>query len=388
MKQVLRTSKLDFKDFRQLVIEKNDQAIQTLSNMKTNIKYFINLAADSIPYKHLYETKLIILDFIQQNKKNISIMQYVYLQIYFNIHYYYKFSKTIIKEKAKLSYLSLLTIISPKLNTKVYYKKRMHKDIDLKNPSTFNEKIQWLKLNYLYPNELVTKCADKVLVRNYITQKGCKEILNKCIGIYDKVEDINFEQLPQKFVLKWNFGCGYNIICTNKDDLNVKMIKKIIKKWGKSKFHLYNSELQYKNIKRKIICEEFINSKDEKLPEDYKFYCFNGKAEYVMICSERETEKPKYYFLDRNWDLVELNYQTELAKKEKLIIPKPKNIEKMFKYADLLSEKFPFVRVDLYNTNGKIYFGELTFTPSAGLDKGYTKKGDRILASKIELDIW
>ncbi len=383
------TQSQNFDSFKDLIIniKKGDQEIKQEKLIKTHGNQIFGYMAKYVNENNINEAQLLLFDYLKlmKQKNIISFLKYLYLVIYFKLKLLKSFFKVLIIKKIKMIYLSFLTIISPKLNTKVFYKKRMGKKINLKNPINFNEKIQWLKLNYLYPNELVTNCADKVKVRNYISEIGCGEILNDVIGIYDTVEEINFEELPNKFVLKWNFGCGYNIICQNKEKLNLNVTRKKLKKWGKSKFHLYNSELHYKNIKRKIICEKFIDCENKKLPDDYKFYCFNGKAEYVMICSARDTGNTKFYFFDRNWKLVELNKQTEMAKKEKIKIEKPKNIDDMFEYADKLSAGFPFVRVDLYNSNGKIYFGELTFTPSAGLDKGYTIKGDSILASKIQI---
>ena len=222
-------------------------------------------------------------------------------------------------------------------------------------------------------------------MRNYIKELGCEKILIDVIKIYDNVDEINFDELPNKFVLKWNFGCGYNIICTDKSKLNQNVTRKILKKWGKSKFHLHNSELHYKNIKRKIICEKFIEPEKGILPDDYKFYCFNGKAEYVMICSDRDKGNTKFYFYDRDWNLVKLNKKSQNLP-ESFNIEKPKMMEKLFEYADKLSLSFPFVRVDLYTSEDNIYFGELTFTPSAGLDTGYTDEGDKILADKIIIE--
>ncbi len=279
--------------------------------------------------------------------------------------------------------LCLITIISPTLNTKILFKRRFGIKINLKNPKTFNEKISWMKL-YEYPNKKIySECADKVLVRDYVRKLGLEEILIPQIGIYNTAKDINFSELPNSFVLKWNFGWGYNIICKSKEDLDINKTINKLNKWEKSKFYLKSSEMHYKNIDKKIICEKYIGN-GKSLPDDYKIYCFNGKAEYVMVCSERESEHTKFCFFDRDWNLCRINKQS-LRFPKNYTITKPKNMDKMFKYADLLSKEFKFVRVDLYNVDGKIYFGELTFTPSSGLDLGYTKKGDILLGSKINI---
>lgn len=382
------TQKLNFNTFKDLLINllKADKEIKNKYIVKIHMNQLFGYICKNVPNKNIEEAILLIKDYLYDMYKNdsIGLNYYLYLRLYLQIKYMIRLYKTLFFKKLKLFYLSLLTIISPALNTKIFYKKRIGKKINLKNPKTFNEKIQWLKLNYLYPNKLVTRCADKVEVRNYIKEKGCEEILVDVIGIYNDVDKINFDQLPNKFALKWNFGCGYNIICTDKNKLNERVAKKVLKKWGHSKFHLHNSELHYKNIKRKVICEKFIESESGILPEDYKFYCFNGKAEYVMICYEREKGEPKFYFFDRKWNLAKLNKRSNNLSND-FKIKKPKMIDKMFDYADKLSSEFPFVRVDLYTSKDKIYFGELTFTPSAGLDMGYTEEGSQILASKIKV---
>lgn len=279
--------------------------------------------------------------------------------------------------------LCIVTIISPKLNTKILYKRRFGEKINLRNPKTFNEKISWLKL-YEYPKKKIySDCADKVAVREHIRKLGIEEILIPEIGIYNSASEIDFAALPNSFVLKWNFGWGYNIICRSKKDLDINKTISQLNKWEKSKFYLKSSELHYKNINKKIICEEYIG-KNNLLPEDYKIYCFNGKAEYVMICSERESKHTKFCFFDRNWNLCRINKQS-LSFPENYTVEKPPNMDKMFEYADILSQGFKFVRVDLYNVDGKIYFGELTFTPASGLDFGYTKEGDILLGSKMEI---
>lgn len=277
----------------------------------------------------------------------------------------------------------LITMISPTLNTKILYRKTFGRKIDLKNPQTFNEKISWLKL-YEYPHkEIYSDLADKVKVREYIKKVGLREILIPEIGIYKSAKDIDFDKLPEKFVLKWNFGWGYNIICKSKKELDKKETIKKLNKWENSKFYLKSSEMHYKKIDKKIICENYIGQNDA-LPEDYKIYCFNGHAEYVMICSERESKRTKFCFFDRNWNLCRINKQS-LSFPKDYTVKKPDNMDEMFKYADILSKGFKFVRVDLYNVNGKVFFGELTFTPASGLDLGYTREGDILLGSKINI---
>lgn len=373
-----------------------DLEIKNKRLIKIHGNQLISYINNNLKYSNYYEGYLLLKDYLYQMNKNkiINVFNYYYLKTYFFLKSLKKINKYLLKQKIKLTYLSILTIISPKLNTKVFYEKRMGKKLDLDNPKDLNEKIQWLKLYKLYPNKLITKCADKVEVREYVKEKGCEELLTHIINIYNSANDIDFSSLPNKYVLKWNFGSGYNIVCTDKSKLNTRVTKKLLEKWGKSKFHLYNAEMHYKDIDKKIICEEFIES-ENKVPDDYKFYCYGGKAEYVMICSGREKGKPKFYFFDRNWQFYSFDKKSKLtrSKNNKAIwitkdnheIIKPQNLELMFDYADKLSKDFDFVRVDLYNALDKIYFGELTFTPSAGMDSDCTEEGLIELGKKIKI---
>ena len=274
---------------------------------------------------------------------------------------------------AKLShwFKSALTLISPRLNTEVVYLTKFHKRINLNNPKTLDEKIQWLKFHDYKGNPLVRDCADKYRVREYITDCGCPEILNELYGAYDTVDEIPWSKLPQQFVIKWNFGCGQNLICFDKSKLDIEDAKTKLRSWYKTHntFYLPYSELQYKGISPKLICEKLIETEDGGLPVDYKFYCFSGEAECVLVCVGRSSDghNAKYYFFDRNWNLLRYNKAGKEAP-EGFTVPKPKNIEKLFEYADKVSKPFPFVRADFYLENGKATFGELTFTPCAGFD--------------------
>lgn len=158
------------------------------------------------------------------------------------------------------TYYILLTCISPTLNTKVRYRKSFHRKLDLQSPRTLNEKLLWLKLNRYMHDPLVIQCADKFRVRAYVEECGCGEILNTLYGVYDSVDDINWEALPMQFVLKWNFGAGMNIVCTDKSQMDKKTVLRTLKKWGKTKPWLTHSEMQYKYIPKKIICERLLNA--------------------------------------------------------------------------------------------------------------------------------
>lgn len=290
-----------------------------------------------------------------------------------------------LKSRLSAAFKKTLTIISPKLNTKVVYYFKFKRRLNLKDPVTLDEKIQWLKFNTYYKNPLITKCADKYAVREYIKDCGCEELLNDLIGVYKDPKDIIWDKLPNKFALKYNYGSGLNIICEDKSKLNIKETIKELYKWKKNKQHLLYSEMHYADIDRKYICEKFIEgNKEGRLPYDYKFYCFNGIAKYVMICMGRETGHPKYYFFDENLKLARIN-KDSINAKEEIELNNKEAIKLMFEYANKLSKPFPFVRADFYLSNNKPVFGELTFTPAGGMDNNRLPQTDIMFGELLQL---
>lgn len=289
------------------------------------------------------------------------------------------------KKKVKVLFLSLLTLISPKLNTKFLYSRRFGRNLDLDNPKTSNEKILWLKLNTYYKNPLVTQCADKYRVREYVEKCGCGEILNELYGVYKNVDEIDFGSFPEKFVLKSNYGFSMNLVCRNKSDMDIVATKKLLKSWLKSKQHLLKSEIHYADIPRRIICEKFIETKNGGAPDDYKIYCCNGKPYYVMVCIGRDKGKPKFYYFDIYGNLQREMTRDGLEASADFRYDIPDGWNNMIKYAEVLSAPFPFVRADFYLEYGKVIFGELTFTPAAGLDIYKLEYTDRLLGDLINI---
>lgn len=277
------------------------------------------------------------------------------------------------------------SIISPTLGSKLLIRLKLKRKLNLKNPRLFNDKIQYLKLNG--DIDFMQKCADKYAVREYLKEIGYSEILTKVYQVCDKPEEIDYDKLPQKFALKCNHGCGCNIIVKDKSKLDIKKTNKQLKKFLRKDYSKIFGEIQYRHIPRKIIIEEFIETSDGLEPSDYKFYSFNGDVECVMVCVGRENGhgKAKYYFFDKKWNLLRINPAGRNAP-EGFTIPKPKKMDEMWKIAEELSSGIPFVRVDLYCEKDKIYFGELTFTPSAGADEnlGPVEEtwGDKIVLPK------
>ncbi len=269
--------------------------------------------------------------------------------------------------------------LSPELAHKIFYFINSQKDLNLDNPQNFNEKIHYLML-YVHGNR-EAKLADKYLVREYLKKHNLENIAPKLYGVYNSPDEIDFSKLPNRFVLKCNHGCGDIEFCENKTEFNIQAAKKHLAKALADDFSTHNLEPHYHHIDHKIICEEFLPVKKGKLPLDYKFYCFNGKAKFLLVCSERETNLRLDYF-DLNWNY--LPYAKPEFRSNKSI-PKPKNLSKMVQIAEKLSKDFPYVRIDLYNINGKIYFSEMTFTPAAGKTDYNTEEALNYIGSLIKL---
>lgn len=286
--------------------------------------------------------------------------------------------------KLILSIARQCTRFSPKLNTYIIYYLHFKKIWKPNNPITLNDKILWLKYN-TYRNDLrIKRCADKYEVRGYIKENGMPELLNELIAVYDDPEKIDFDSLPNQFAMKLNVGCRCNIICHDKTLLDKQAAISKFKTWMQEDYYLSYAEMQYKDVKPLILIEKYLGSEDGTLPEDYKFYCINGKSKYVMMCVDREIgQSAKFFYYNREWEM--LPFTKDALEHPDMVIPKPDNIDTAFDYAERLAKDFPFVRVDLYIIDGKVLLGELTFTPSAGLDAGRLKETDLILGNELIL---
>lgn len=276
--------------------------------------------------------------------------------------------KNIIKKrKTRLKLLKLLSWLPDKTMIKLQYRIKLGKKLNLNKPKRYTEKLQWYKINYRNP--LMAKCADKAEVREYIESKGLKGILTKSYGTYDNFDEINFDKLPEQFVIKDTLGGGGNsvIIVKNKNNENIKELREKIDEWLKTADKKNaGREWVYENKKHRILIEEYIKPKCPKNGlTDYKFFCFNGKIKYIYVIADRILgQKAKLAIYDENFEKLECYRKDE----EKLTrkIQKPTKFEEMKKIARELSADFPHVRVDLFNENGKILFGELTFFDGSG----------------------
>ena len=243
----------------------------------------------------------------------------------------------------------------------------MGKHLDLQHPKTFNEKLQWLKLYNRRPE--YTTMVDKYAVKDYVASKIGKEYIIPTLGVWDKPEQIEWDKLPNQFVLKTTHGGGNTgvVICKDKSIFDRgKAIAKLNRSL-QTDIYITLREWPYKNVPKRIIAEEYIEDSQSKDLVDYKFFCFNGIADSVMLCLDRQEGETKFYFFDAHWQLKRYNPRGVNAPKD-FTIPKPEKIDEMFHIAEELSKGLPYARIDLYLVDGHIYFGEITLFPASGLD--------------------
>lgn len=271
------------------------------------------------------------------------------------------------------------------LSDEKYLKKRYRikfgKSLNLVNPQTFNEKIQWLKLydhNPNYPN-----MVDKIEAKKIVSDKiGCYYTI-PTFGVWDNFEDIEFESLPNQFVLKCSHDSGGIIICRNKENFDLQKAKKIIKTSLSKNYYLRGREWPYKQIEPRILAEMYLQDNDTEELKDYKFMCFNGTVKCCFVCSERFSSNGLHVtFFDREWNRMPF---TRHYPQSKMDIPKPKQLKEMISIAEELSCNIPFVRIDLYDVNDRIYFGEYTFFPGSGFEEFTPEKWDTIIGKWIDL---
>ena len=286
------------------------------------------------------------------------------------------------KEKFAKKIVSITTHISPRLSSRIIYKIHTGKNLHLKNPKLFNATLMYLKLNDFKDNDLVSMCSDKLQLEKYTKANGYKNLTNKIIKVYNNASEIDFDELPERFALKCNHGCKFNIIVDNKDSIDKDQIRKTLDKWVKTKHGYVTAEPHYFKITPKIYAEEYIEGDNGEFPNDYKVYVFNGKARCVLVCTNRKAGLEQKLY-DLNWK--ELHYLKEEVVTKKSI-NKPKNLNRMIEIAENLAKPFRFVRVDFYETKQKLILGELTFTPARCCDNDYNEKGNIELGKMLDLD--
>lgn len=283
-----------------------------------------------------------------------------------------------------LMHSRLMQIFPDKAFLKMAYRTYLRKKLNLDNPTTFNEKLQWLKLNDRKPE--YTVYVDKYLVREHIKNTIGEQYLIPLLGVWDDPEKIDFDALPDQFVLKCNHNSGRGMcICTDKSKIDINKVKKGLKKGLKENYYLSGREWPYKNVPRRIIAEKYMVDESGYELKDYKFFCFDGEVKALFIATDRgsKTEETKFDFYDAEFNHLPFTNGHPNANKE---IKKPQSFEEMKRLAEVLSKGIPQVRVDFYDINGKVYFGELTFSHWSGFVPFVPEEWDYTFGSWIDID--
>lgn len=283
-----------------------------------------------------------------------------------------------------LSTLGALNFLDDKTYLKLMYKVYMGHSLDLLHPRTFNEKLQWLKIHDRNP--LYTSLVDKYEVKQYVADRIGEKYIIPTLGIWGHFDDIDFSALPNRFVLKCTHDSGGVVICKDKEKLNKKVAKNLLEKCLKRNYYWHGREWPYKNVHPKIIAEKFISDKgniDTKLT-DYKFFCFNGKVNNVMVCLDRDSGATKFYFFSPDWKFMRINKCGKAAPID-FTLPKPECLDEMVFVAEKLAKELPFVRIDLYQSNKMVYFGEITFFSDSGFDSDILQETDLEWGRMIKL---
>jgi len=292
--------------------------------------------------------------------------------------------KKLLKNPYKIIFLldrsKITNLISDELYLKWKYRAIFGKKLNLKNPQTFNEKLQWLKLHDRNPEyvNMVDKFTAKKIAGSIIGD----EYIIPTIGVWDNVDEIDFESLPEQFVLKCTHDSGGVVVCNDKDKLDIDAAKKKLRKAFKTNYFYPDREWPYKKIKPRIIAEEYMESESGDLP-DYKFFCFDGVPKAMFVATDRATDV-KFDFYDIEFNHLPFVWGHEHADKD---IPKPKGFELMKELASKLSQGIPHVRVDFYDVNGKVYFGEMTFYHWSGICPFEPEEWDYKFGEYIDLNI-
>ena len=296
----------------------------------------------------------------------------------------------ITSKSIRFSYLSQLGILNFMSDEKYLQKKyeiTTGEKLNIQNPKTFNEKLQWLKLHDR--KDIYTKMVDKYEAKQYVANIIGEEYIIPTIGIYNNFNNIDFKKLPKQFVIKCTHDSGGLVICKDKNKLNIKEARKKINKHLKRNFYYIGREWPYKKVKPRIIIEKYMEDKLCSSTRDYKFFCFNGKPTVAYISDGSHTDDQKIAFFDMSYRQLDIK-RSDYGDYDK-IPRKPKNWEKMKKLSSKLSYGMPHIRVDWYEIDGKLYFGELTFFTCSGIipfekESWNLKLGNMIDLTLVKLD--
>ena len=273
-----------------------------------------------------------------------------------------------------------LRILPDSLYIQIYYFIRFKRLCNLKNPKTYNEKLQWLKLNDKNPEYM--KMVDKYEVKEYVSKIIGDDYIIPTLGVWDKFDDIDFDKLPNQFVLKCTHDSEGLVIVKDKNELDIESAREKINTALKYNFYYIGREWPYKNIKPRIIAEEYVEDSVYGELRDYKFFCFNGEPKAMFIATERSKGNVKFDYFDLDFNNLSIIQNYPNAQKN---IEKPTQFEKMIELSKILSKDMPHVRVDFYEVNGKLYFGELTFYHFSGFMPFKPNKWDEIFGDWLDL---
>lgn len=285
-------------------------------------------------------------------------------------------------------FLKVLGYVSPRHLAGMLYRLSTGRWIDWKHPRDINEKIQWLK--FYGDTTQWPRLADKYAVRAYVAEKGLEDILVPLIGKWDRAEDIEWDKLPNQFVMKTNHGSGDALVCTDKSSLDTMYYTRFFAKMLKEKFGRQMGEPHYDKIKPCIIAEELLDATKQSFPSssliDYKLYCFNGKPSYFFVCLNRTKKSCEVGIYDTDWNFYpQYTNSVDHYRFCPSALPRPRNLDEMLKVAERLTTGFPCVRLDLYEVDNHLYFGEMTFTPASGLINFHTREFLDILGGLCEI---
>lgn len=293
--------------------------------------------------------------------------------------------KNLLSGKTGLFYLLGLKGFFKSMDDEKYlkrmYKSKFKMPLDLEHPKAYTAKLQWLKLHDR--KDIYTTYADKVAVRDYIADKLGEEYLVPVFAVYEKVDDIEWDALPERFVLKCSHGSGCNIICPDKSKLDVENAKMKLSAWMRDSWYWFGREWIYRNIKPQIVCEHFIENSQGDTPNDYKFLCFNGVPKLMQLHMNRHKTNYTMDYYDMDWNKTDISKRGTATSNDKAL--KPENFEKMKELAGILAEDTFFSRIDFYDVDGKIYFGEITFFPTSGFSPFDNYDDDLEMGSYIHL---
>lgn len=283
----------------------------------------------------------------------------------------------------------LIEFVAPILSDRIFIKLMFYHRVgywcNLKNPQTFCEKIQWLKLNNKRTD--FTKLVDKVDSKRFVESIVGNEYIIPTLGVWDHFDDIDFSKLPDGFIIKCAHDSSKGVVVKDKSLINVVSLKKRMEHFQRRSYFMHNREYPYKDVPHRLIAEQFMVNGTDKVLKDYKFFCFNGKAEFCQLIADRTTDET-IDFYDRNWnhqEFIGLNPKVHQASDlEKM----PVNYQEMLEVADKLATAInhPFVRIDLYNVNGKVYFGEITFFPAGGFGSFRPNIWNKKLGQMLNID--